>query len=76
MRYDYIIDLIFLYQLNTVEDEEKNKKLSEKNITSNLKNRYFKKQNLGTTAIKTKQPEQKINIKQGNNTPLDYFREY
>ena len=63
LKYNYIIDLIFLYQLNTVEDEEKNKKLSEENTTSNLQNKYFKKQNSNIITIRIGQPEQKASIK-------------
>ena len=52
LRYDCVIGPIPLYQLNTVEDEGKNKKLPEENATSNPQYRYSKKQSSGTTATR------------------------
>ena len=63
MRYNYIINLVSSHQLNTIKDKKKNKKLSEKNTIFNPQNKYSKKQNLNTIATRTKQPEQKVNIK-------------
>ena len=76
LGYDCVIDPISSYQLNAVEDEGKSRKLLKEGAISNPQNRYSKKQSLGTTATRTKQPEQKISAKQENNIPLGYPQEY
>ena len=59
-----------------MKDKKKNKKLLEESAIFNPKNKYSKKQNSGTTAIRTKQLEQNASTKQKNNIFLDYPQKY